>query len=105
MPLYKISSTLYLDKFNECYKTIITINDKPDGPLGNHVKSIQRNKLSPFDETNNCCNKPSCYNAIYNLYNSKSLLCIDDLTDLFNFLSTNGYTIDTTLTKIYHSYN
>ena len=33
MTFYKISTTLYLDKFTECYKTIVIINKSPDGPL------------------------------------------------------------------------
>ena len=100
MTFYKISTTLYLDKITGFYKTIVIINDIPNGPLKNYVKLVSRNKLSPFDENNNTCVKPSCYNAIYNLNGNNELLCIEKIVSFFNFLSTNGYTIDDTLSKI-----
>ena len=101
MTFYKVSSVIYLDKINKCYKTIIIIDNVPDGPLNKHVKSIARNKLSPFDDDNNCCNRKTCYNVIFNLNNNNELLCLDNIIDLFNFLSNNGYSIDNNLSKIY----
>ena len=102
MTFYKISTTLYLDKFTECYRTIVIINKSPDGPLKKHVKSIPRNKLSPFEGDNYCSNKPSCYHVLYNFNGNKELLCVEEIVDLFNFLSLNGYTIDNSLSKIFN---
>ena len=102
MTFYKISTTLYLDKLTQCYKTIVIINTSPDGPLKKHVKSVSRNKLSPFEGDNFCSNKPSCYNVLYNLNGNNELLCIEEIVDLFNFLSLNGYIIDNTLSKIFN---
>ena len=101
MPFYKISSVVYLDKINECYKTIVVIDNKPEGPLKKYVKSVVRNKLSPFDDDNNCCIRKPCYNVIYNLNNDSELLCLENMMDLFNFLSNNGYTIDNSFSKIF----
>ena len=101
MTFYKISSVVYLDKINKCYKTIVIIDNIPDGPLKNHVRPIMRNKLSPFDDHNNCSNRKSCFNVIYNFNNSNEYLCVDDIIELFNFLSSNDYTIDNNLSEIF----
>jgi hypothetical protein len=100
MVLYKIYSTIYLDKFLECYKRIIVIDKMPLGELSKYVKTIHKNKLSPFDENSNCDCVNKCMLSIMNFENKNEFLCIDNITELFDFLITNNYTIDTSLSKI-----
>jgi hypothetical protein len=103
--IYEIASTLYLDRqdTNKCYKRILTINNMPtDGALKDLVKRVTRSKLSPF-QVNTCDSsykKSNCIYAIKDPDDTSRLLCIDDITRLFTFLSVNGYTIDIDLTKI-----
>lgn len=98
--MYKIYSTLYLDSINETYKRVIAIDRKPDnGPLVDYIKQINKTRLSPFDITNNCVNN-QCINVICDFKNKTQYLCIDQIVELFDFLTTNGYTINDTLTKL-----
>uniref|UniRef100_A0A6C0C5A3 Uncharacterized protein n=1 Tax=viral metagenome TaxID=1070528 RepID=A0A6C0C5A3_9ZZZZ len=96
--MYRISSEVYLDRFNECYKNIIVISPRPqDASLNSITKSITREKLSPFQELSPCY--PKC---VYAFVHPKKceLLCVDNIAILFGFLTANGYTINTDLTKI-----
>ena len=44
----------YLDRFNQCYKNIITINMMPQGPLAQFVRRIQFPPLSEFKQPGPC---------------------------------------------------
>lgn len=96
----------YLDNSNECYKNIITLNTYPQGPLANFVRKINTPRLSHFktysnkcETTNNCCLALStqCIST-----NCMRLMVVDDVPDLISYLSENGYTIDTSLTKMFN---
>jgi len=98
--MYQISSEAYLDKFNECYKNIVVISPKPNDPSLNSItRAISREKLSPFQEISPCCPLDRCIYAFVHP-NRCELLCVNDIAILFGFLTTNGYTINTDLTKI-----
>jgi hypothetical protein len=100
MPTFQLNTETYLDQCNKCYKNIIVINKMPESsPLKTIVKMLRREKLSPFDVESNCvCRKP-CLFAIMNPHNKSELLCMDDIAELFDFLITNGYTINDKITK------
>ena len=99
--MYQIKSEVYLDKFNECYKKIITIHPKPkNNKLNSMIKTISREKLSPFQENSTCCAQSKCIYAFINPSCKCELLCIDDIAILFNFLLSNGFKINTDITKI-----
>ena len=99
MPTFQLSEEVYLDKCNKCYKNIITINKIPND-LSSIIKTIRREKLSPFDVKGNCeCISP-CLFAILNPENKRDLLCLDDIAELFCFLINNGYKIEDKITKI-----
>jgi len=103
MPTYTLSVQPYLDQHNKCYRKILTINAKPTGPLAQYIKQINAPKLSPFKEPSACCPSNNCLLAITNINCngcSSDLMCVDDIPNLFSFLSLNGYTIDTGLTKL-----
>ena len=99
--MYQIKSEVYLDKFDECYKKIITIHPKPkNDKLNSIIKTISRQKLSPFQENSPCCTQSKCMYAFINPSCKCELLCIDDIAILFNFLLSNGFKINTDITKI-----
>ena len=104
--MYQISIKPYYDNITKCYQKIITISAKPKGPLEKYVKQIKTPILSPFQinsYSSNCCkSEPACLYAIKNMNNSNccDLLCIDQIDQLFAFLLTNGYKINTEVTKI-----
>jgi hypothetical protein len=103
MPTYTLSVQSYLDQHNKCYRKILTINTKPTGPLSEHIKQINAPKLSSFKEASVCCPSNNCMFAITNINCngcSNDLMCVDDIPNLFSFLSLSGYTIDTSLTKL-----
>ncbi|RZD42436.1 MAG: hypothetical protein CXT73_03005 [Methanobacteriota archaeon] len=99
--MYQISSEAYLDRFNECYKNIVVISPKPnDASLNLITRAITREKLSPFQEISPCCPLDRCIYAFVYPNNRCELLCVNDISILFGFLTTNGYTINTELTKV-----
>ena len=100
MTLWQLSTQVYLDTANKCYKKIIVINIMPTAPLAGLVKTIQNRKVSPFQSDSCCCPRPYCLLAIQDPQNTSQLLCLKDIGRLFSFLSSNGYTIQYELTKI-----
>jgi len=99
--MYQISSEVYLDKHNECYKNIVVITPKPtDQSLNSIIRPLSREKLSPFQEISPCCPQNRCVYAFVNPNKRCDLLCVDDIVLLFGFLTVNGFTINTELTKI-----
>ena len=66
MSVFKISSQVYLDKFNKCYKKIIVINEIPDD-LKSHIRTVKKEKLSIINlEGRKWCDT---YQYLINLYN------------------------------------
>lgn len=102
-----LSTRVYLDTINQCYKNIIIINMLPEGPLHTIVGKLQMPPLSPFDVPGPCCSRTGgaqCAFALYSLRccprQKSCLMYEDEIPDLFSFLVSNGYTIDTSLTKM-----
>jgi hypothetical protein len=100
MVLYTLQSKPFYDSFKECYRKVITINKEPTGPLKTYTKRVSPPKLSPFKERNICCPESSCIHIIMSLTNPNEYLCVDDVPNLFSYLIDNGYTIDTSITKM-----
>ena len=100
--MYSISSQPFYDSYNECYKNILTINTKPNPQelLSTIVKRIQTPQLSPFQQSTSCCPIPKCIYALYKIHNNCELMTPDDIPELFNFLISNNYKIDTSITKM-----
>jgi hypothetical protein len=108
---YTLFSRPYLDTYTKNYKNIVTINLPPKGPLGQFVRPIRFPPLSQFKfpssyNNNNNGRTQTCGLAIGSLsqnYNNKfgqCLMVVDEVPDLFAFLLSNGYKIDTSLTKM-----
>lgn len=106
---FSLFSMPYLDKINQCYKNIITINTQPKGPLNNYVKRIQFPTLSPFKVSGPCNEIDKCGLVLtkinYNCYSkcSNNLMTTDDIPDLITYLASNGYKVDTSITKMFNS--
>jgi len=115
---YLLSSRPYL--FGCEYGNIITINLFPKGPLGKIVRQVNfsNNRLSEFTELSEYGNK--CGYALLSLReiggigggrcngggrNSHRFMTANEIPDLFSFLLSNGYKIDTSLTKMMNSSN
>jgi hypothetical protein len=110
---YLLSSRPYL--FGCEYGNIITINLFPKGPLRKIVRQVNfsNNRLSEFTELNEYGNK--CGYALLSLRgtgggygsgrNNHRFMTANEIPDLFSFLISNGYKIDTSLTKMMNSSN
>lgn len=102
---YIISIRVYLDTCTGCYKNIITINNLPEGPLRKLVGKLQMPQLSPFKTQSSCGYNKDCALALYsvNECDNDCRGCImneSNIPELFSFLMSTGYTIDTSLTKL-----
>tara|TARA_Y100000389_G_scaffold201991_1_gene246137 strand:+ start:406 stop:750 length:345 start_codon:yes stop_codon:yes gene_type:complete len=95
--MYQINIISYLDRDTN-YIKILEISPRPKGKLLNIVKQIKANKLSQFESYNPCRNQ--CLYAIMNPNNINEILCIDNLPIFINFLLSNGYTINESLTRL-----
>ena len=101
--MYTLKSQIYLDKRTECYQKIITINKDPQDPkITPILKKLKSTRLSIFSDEYSCCSKssPGCIIAFLNPSNTHEFLTVDDIPELFTFLTENGYTIDETTTNI-----
>jgi hypothetical protein len=100
--MYKISTHIYNDRINKCYKKILVCNGKPkhDEPLHKLIKTIRREKNSPYENFYCCGNEPHCINGLINPNNNYNFLTLDNVEILFNFCKENGYKIESRLTKM-----
>ena len=104
---YFLSSEVYLDQYLQCYKNIVTINIFPEGPLRKIVRRIQTPPLSTFQVNGPCNPIQKCQLALLSPSNSNNdgygcgcLMTEDEIPDLYSFLLSNGYKIDTSFTKM-----
>jgi hypothetical protein len=106
MVLYKFSSIVYYDHKNQCYKNVIAIDKKPEGPLKDYVRQERLEKLSPFNVSSPCDPYKQCRYLIYKEKTSDFNSChcgpllSEELDWLFDFLLSNGYTINTAITNM-----
>ena len=98
----------YLDRINQCYKNIVTINLPPQGPLAELVRFIQFPKLSEFKQDAPCNKIKQCGYALMSLDGCSvnrcddNLMTVDEVPTLISFLVSNGYTVDTSITKMFN---
>ena len=106
----------YYDPCSQCYLNIVTMNLPPRGPLLKLTRRVKLYPLSEFKEPGNCTRLQSCGLGLRSMrllygfgggggYNNNSSSCshlmtVDEVPDLFSFLLSNGYTIDTSITKM-----
>tara|TARA_Y100001970_G_C14170251_1_gene823726 strand:- start:598 stop:930 length:333 start_codon:yes stop_codon:yes gene_type:complete len=88
MSLIEISYTNYLDSINKNYKKILIVNMLPDDPIFKSIiKQINTPRLSPFTPHNGT----NCIYGITDPRNQKTLLELDNIGILFNFLVSNNF--------------
>jgi len=100
---FVLYSRPYLNPLDQCYQNIVTINVIPNGPLRRFVRRIRFYPLSEF-KINDCeNNRDKCGLAVLSLHNNNDFMTVNEIPDLFSFLLSNRYKIDTSLTKMMNS--
>jgi hypothetical protein len=107
---FSLFSQPYLDTYNECYKNIVVVNLPPQGPLGQQIRFIKFPRLSKFKEQSDCNPLRNCGYALLSLRgcsmgcsnNGYDLMIEDEVPDLITYLVSNGYTVDTSITKMFN---
>ena len=110
---FTITTQPYLDKSsldNQCYKNILMVNVVPDGPLNSLVRRLQLPRLSPFQTGGPCNQIQQCGLVLINPFQNFSqyncgkkgcnYMTPNEIPDLYSFLTSNGYQIDTQLTNM-----
>ena len=120
--MYSLVSVPFYDHKTQCYKKVIKLNraPPPNSPLNQIIKRVGPIRLSPFQVDSafsgcggggggcgsGCRNVAQCCNIlITSIQDNNHLMCIDDIPNLFSFLVTNGFTIDTSITKMMQDSN
>jgi len=100
----------FLDTYNQCYKNIIVLNLKPQGPLADLTTFIKFHPLSEFKQPGPCSHIKNCGYALLSLGTCSNgcgkfgsdLMVVDEVPSLISYLVTNGYTVDTSITKMFN---
>ena len=109
--MVSLFSQPYLDRYNQCYKNIVVLNLYPQGPLCELVKRVNFPPLSEFKQQSFCAPLKQCGLALTTLNgycsvgcgkNGDNLMIIDEVPDLISFLVSSGYTVDTSITKMFN---
>ena len=99
--MYAIYSTPYLDKIQQTYYNILTIEPKPIGNLKDMVKQIQLSSLTnQFGSSHNYSTLSSCVYALTSIKDPFKLMELNEIPALFNELKENGYNINTDITNM-----
>lgn len=96
---YTLTSEPYYDSYTQCYINAIVINMLPEGPLRKFVQRKKFPVLSPFTSTtsSNCCQTNHCKLV---LVCGEKIMTPDDIPQLFSFLTSHRYYIETKLTEM-----
>ena len=99
---YSISSLPFYDTRQQQYTKILYVNAAPTGPLAHRVQVVRPPRLSPFQShpPHAHAHAPCVHALITADCAPLRYMSPDDLPELFAFLVTNGYTVDTGLTKL-----
>jgi len=98
----------YLDTYNQCYKNIVVINLPPQGPLRDLVRRVNFPPLSEFKQPGPCSPLKLCGYALMSFGGCtmgfcENLMVVDEVPDLISYLVSNGYTVDTSITKMFNT--
>jgi hypothetical protein len=104
----------YLDTYNQCYKNIVVVNLKPQGPLGDLVRFVKFPPLSEFKQPSPCSTLKECGYALLSLNScnigcgtsktgGNDLMVVDEVPNLISYLVSNGYHVDTSITKMFNT--
>ena len=100
--MHSILSVPFYDTRVQQYTKILCVNAVPvAGPLAARVKTVRPPRLSGLSGSGSGSGSGNhCIHAITRAGSSPSYMTPDDLPELFAFLMSNGYTVDTGLTKL-----
>lgn len=103
----------YLDTYNKCYKNIVVVNLMPQGPLAELVNFVNFPPLSEFKQPGPCNPMKQCGLALMSLGGcsmgcssgkfGSDLMVVDEVPNLISYLVSNGYSIDTSVTKMFNN--
>ena len=101
----------YLDTYNKCYKNIVVINLMPQGPLADLVRFTNFPPLSEFKTPGPCSPLKQCGYALISLGGcnmgcgkfGEDLMVVDEVPDLISYMAMNGYSVDTSITKMFNT--
>ena len=93
--MYTIFVENYFDRINKTYRKILSISPKPTGTITTIIKQILPERLSTHSER-----PTSCIYVFKSLVNSADLMSLDEIPNLFCYLTENNYTIDTGITSM-----
>ena len=93
-----VLSVPFYDARVQQYTKILCVNAVPPGPLINRVKTVRPPRLSGLSGSSSSSSSSNCIHALTGA--SSPYMTPDDLPELFAFLMSNGYTVDTGLTKL-----
>ena len=97
-----------LNPYNKVYQNVITLSCMPEGPLKDLVITKSFPKLSPFQQSptthrDQCMYVLSRYpkqNMSYHMGNDDTFMNGEDVPSLLSYLSTNGYKVESDLTRL-----
>ena len=104
--MYTLTTRIYLDPFCQQYRNIIMINQIPDGPLRDFVRRIRFGPLVLRTMDNSFYNGDQEYSgcglALLSLRPCSlgRWMTPDEIPDLFSFLYSHDYHINTSITKM-----
>lgn len=99
--MYQLTSEVWLDQQNQCYKKVLVITPIPTDPVLIAITTLKpRIRLSPFKEPSPCCPKNNCLSVIMNPTNPCEMLCVENVVLLFSYLVNHGFTVNTSITKM-----
>jgi hypothetical protein len=93
---HSILSVPFYDARQQQYTKILCINTMPSGALADRVKTVRPPRLSGLGSSSTSTSK--CIHAL--IRDCGAYMTPDELPELFAFLVSNGYTVDTGLTKL-----
>lgn len=102
MHAYSILSIPFYDTRLQQYIKILSINAVPAGPLASRVKTVRPPRLSGLCGSGNGGVGNACIHALTSSScgSCGAFITPDQLPELFAFLMSNGYVVDTALTKL-----
>jgi hypothetical protein len=98
-----------LNSFTKTYQNVITVGAMPPGPIADMVIPMSMPKLSEFQEAGVFSNSMGTHGnctLILSRYpkgagkSADSFMTADDIPSVFSYLLSNGYHIDSALTKL-----
>ena len=100
MHAYSILSIPFYDARLQQYTKILSINAVPAGPLASRVKTVRPPRLSGLSGL--CGVGNTCIHALTSASGGScgAFMTPEELPELFAFLVSNGYAVDSALTKL-----